>query len=122
VYQKTGQGGVAPIEQIPGRIETVVRTNYMDAYNAGRQAVFTDSDIKDEIPAYQYSAIMDGRTSDVCDGLDGNIYKSNNPIWSQIWPPLHFNCRSIVVPIFADEFDGVESKPPTIMPEPGFGG
>jgi SPP1 gp7 family putative phage head morphogenesis protein len=43
-----------------------------------------------------FSAIMDGRTSKICRGLNGKIYDINNPAIPI--PPLHPRCRSRLVP------------------------
>jgi SPP1 gp7 family putative phage head morphogenesis protein len=121
VNQLTGAGGSMPIQNIPGRIETIVRTNYNDAYNQGRLTMFQAPDVAPYIAAYQYSAIIDDRTTDVCRILDGKVYRADNPIWAQITPPNHYNCRSLLIPVFVGE-DFVESDPPSIMPDKGFGG
>jgi len=121
VRQLTGQGVSTAIQNIPGRIETIVRTNFNDAYNQGRLTMFQAPDVAPFIAAYQYSAIVDDRTTGICRDLDGKIYKADNPIWAQITPPNHYNCRSLLIPIFVGE-DFVESDPPLIMPDKGFGG
>ena len=47
------------------------------------------------VKGYQYSAIMDSRTTEICSGLHGKKFKANEaPI-----PPMHFNCRSVLIPI-----------------------
>lgn len=121
VEQKLPSGEVARIEKIPGRIETVVRTNTNDAYNQGRLTAFQDESVKDIIAAYEYSAIIDSRTSDICLGLDGKIYKTDDPIWANITPSNHFNCRSMLIPVLTDETFDVSSQP-TVKPDTGFGG
>jgi len=120
VIQRDSQGNLKPVEEIEGRINTIVRTNYMDAYNQGSLTMFQDA--SSIIAAYEYSAIMDGRTTDICSELDGKIYKTNNPIWVKITPPNHFQCRSILIPVFNDEWDGQEDALPTVQREAGFGG
>ena len=82
------------------RLETIVRTNFMESFNSGRTAQFQQMP---NIEMYQFSAIMDGRTSDVCIAMDGKIF--NKADLSLYEPPLHFNCRSLVVPIFSDEVE-----------------
>jgi SPP1 gp7 family putative phage head morphogenesis protein len=73
-------------------IERYARTKFTDVMNRGRMEYFNDSGI---VRAYQYSAILDDRTSDICDGLHGKVFeKDDAPV-----PPLHFNCRSLLVPI-----------------------
>lgn len=120
VEQLTPGRVLKPVEEIPGRIETIVRTNTNTAYNQGKLTMFQDESVKDFVVAYEYSAIMDARTSDVCAELDGKIYKANNPIWSKITPANHFNCRSTLIPILSDE-EYSESSAAAIDLEPGFG-
>lgn len=73
-------------------LERFARTKFTEVMNRGRLAAFNDSGV---VAAYQYSAILDDRTSEICSGLHGKIFKSGTePI-----PPMHFNCRSLLVPI-----------------------
>ncbi len=121
VEQLNSQGEWENIEDIPGRIETVVRTNFNDAYNQGRLTMYQDPDLKGFVKAYEFSAIIDARTSSICEELDGKIYEANDPIWSSITPPNHFNCRSTIIPIFEFEDYEVNDKPKE-LPDKGFGG
>ncbi|MGQ0770375.1 minor capsid protein [Acinetobacter baumannii] len=45
-------------------------------------------------------ATLDGRTSKLCASLDGAVWEINDP--SKRVPPLHPNCRSILVPVEKD--------------------
>ena len=73
-------------------IERYSRTKFTEVMNRGRHEFFEESGV---VAAYQYSAILDDRTTEVCSGLHGKIFeKGSEPI-----PPLHFNCRSLLVPI-----------------------
>jgi len=74
------------------RIERFARTKHTEIYNKGRLEYFKDSGV---VAAYQYSAILDDRTSDICADLDGKIFSDG----SEPVPPLHFYCRSTLVPI-----------------------
>ena len=83
--------GVAE-EKMNVSIERYARTKSTEVINNARLAVFNSSDI---VEGYQYSAILDGRTSDICAGLHGKKFKrGTEPV-----PPMHFNCRSMLVPI-----------------------
>jgi SPP1 gp7 family putative phage head morphogenesis protein len=109
------EGGVLPGEQIaPWRVETIVRTNLSDAYNMGMLDEYDDND---EVVAYQWSAILDGRVSDYCSEMDGRIFAKNNPDFR--FPPAHYNCRSIIIPILKGE-DYELSKMPKIERMEGF--
>ena len=73
-------------------LERFARTKFTDVVNRGRLASFNESGV---VAGYQYSAILDGRVSDICGGLHGKIFRAGKePI-----PPLHFNCRAVLVPI-----------------------
>lgn len=90
------------------RIEAMVRTITSTGYNEGRAQLFDT--IKGDIIGYQYSAILDGRETALCHRLHGKILKPTD--LSRYNPPNHFNCRSIVVPIFKEEkFDGIFNIP-----------
>jgi SPP1 gp7 family putative phage head morphogenesis protein len=80
------------------RIENIVRTTTAKAFNEGRANEFRNMD---GITAYQYSAILDNRTSAICEKLDGLIFKPAELNYYN--PPNHFMCRSVVVPIFEGE-------------------
>ncbi|MFL9533422.1 minor capsid protein [Acinetobacter baumannii] len=45
-------------------------------------------------------ATLDGRTSKLCASLDGSVWEINDP--AKLVPPLHPNCRSILVPVEKD--------------------
>lgn len=45
---------------------------------------------------YQFTAILDDRTSDICKHHDGKIYALDD---QRYLPPLHWRCRSTIVPI-----------------------
>jgi len=73
-------------------LERYARTKFTEVMNRGRHEFFEESGV---VAAYQYSAILDDRTTEICDGLHGKIFaKGDEPI-----PPLHFNCRSLLIPI-----------------------
>jgi SPP1 gp7 family putative phage head morphogenesis protein len=73
-------------------IERYARTKFTDVMNRGRMEYFNDTGI---VRAYEYSAILDDRTTDICAGLHGKVFEAADaPV-----PPLHFNCRSLLVPI-----------------------
>ncbi len=81
------------LEQLSSvQIERFARTKHTEVMNNARVEFFDSTGV---VSAYQYSAILDDRTSDICAGLDGKIFKAGDePI-----PPMHFNCRSVLIPI-----------------------
>ena len=76
-------------------LDTVFRTNLSSAYSAGRYE--QQMEVRGIFKYWLFDAVMDNRTSEICFSLDGKIYRSDNPIWSKIYPPLHFGCRSDVI-------------------------
>lgn len=73
-------------------LERYARTKHTEVMNRGRLKAFEDSGV---VAGYQYSAIMDDRTSEICSGLHGKFFKAGDePV-----PPMHFNCRSMLIPI-----------------------
>ena len=106
---------------VPAYLNTLIRTNTFEALNEARFAAFEDPDLAGMVVAYEYSAILDNNTTEICQALDDGIWSQDNPIWETHRPPNHYNCRSLLVPILVtDNWDGVESPPPTVEPQDGF--
>lgn len=73
-------------------LERFARTKSTEVFNRGRMEYFESTGV---VAAYQYSAILDDVTSETCSELNGLIFDvGDEPV-----PPLHFNCRSVLVPI-----------------------
>ncbi len=73
-------------------LERYARTKHTEVLNKGRIEFFESSGV---VAGYQYSAILDDVTSEICRGLDGKYFDAGN----QPIPPMHFNCRSVLIPI-----------------------
>ena len=80
-------------------IENAARTIVSQNINRGRQGYMFDQSNLEEIQAFQYSAIIDDRTTDICLALDGKIMSKDDEESQQFMPPNHYKCRSILVPI-----------------------
>jgi SPP1 gp7 family putative phage head morphogenesis protein len=87
---------------------TVVRTSVMQASSDSMQAFYKAN--KDIIKRVVYIATLDGRTTPLCSALDGQIYELGK---EKNIPPSHYNCRSILVPIFEKFIGNRPSKPTT---------
>ena len=73
-------------------LERYSRTKGTEVVNKARVAAFEEAKV---VEHFQYSAVLDGRTTEICRDLDGKIFaKGTEPI-----PPMHFNCRSVLIPI-----------------------
>lgn len=83
-------------------LERFSRTKSTEIMNKARVAFYEDSKV---VHGYQYSAILDDRTTEICRGLHGKTFKKGQePI-----PPMHFNCRSVLIPItIFEEFEPTE--------------
>lgn len=77
--------------------ERMVRTALSHTSSVARNKTFNDN--SDLIPYYEWVSTLDGRTSPVCRGRDGQVYKVNSgPL-----PPAHYNCRSTTAPLFKSD-------------------
>ena len=85
----------------PHRLETIVRTNLMEAYNRGRMTMFKDPEVSDDVPYVMWSSIIDEVTTDYCTVMDSKYFRVDDieP------PPAHYNCRSVLVPVTSYEVD-----------------
>ncbi len=109
-------------QQSAAYLDTLARTNLYEAMNEARFAEFTDPALGDFVVAMEYSAILDDRTTEICEALNGKVYAADSDEWDNIRPPNHYNCRSVLIPITAiDGWDGHESAPPSVQPQKGFG-
>jgi SPP1 gp7 family putative phage head morphogenesis protein len=102
------------------RLEAVFRTNLQLAYGAGRwkEAVST----RELRPYWGLSVVLDGRTSEVCRPLAGVVLPADHPFWRTHVPPLHYNCRTVLVTYAREEGERrAWREPPAHEPQPGFG-
>lgn len=98
------------------RLETQIRVNFNKVFNEGRMQEYRKA--WDQVEAFQYSAIMDGRTTELCTSLDGKIFSKGDA--AKFNPPNHFNCRSLLVPILTGETFELSKMPDTEMEPGGF--
>lgn len=105
------------------RLETIFRNNTQAAYSAGRYQVTMDPDIVQIRPYRLFDAVMDSRTSAVCEACDGTVLPVDDPWWSGHVPPCHHACRSGFVSLSKRQADksGVTKKPTTVASSDGFG-
>lgn len=101
------------------RIDTMVRTNVYEALNEARFNYFNAPELDGFVQAFEYSAILDSRTTQICQHLDGKVHDSGSDIWNTHRPPNHYNCRSILIPVTeVDKWS--EDDPPDVQPQRGF--
>jgi len=80
-------------------IERYSRTKFTEVMNKGRLAFFESTGA---VAGYQFAAVLDDRTTPICEGLHGKKFKAGDePV-----PPLHWFCRSTLIPItIYEEFE-----------------
>jgi len=107
----------------PSRVETIFRTNVQSAYAAGRYQQMRDPDVIASRPYWEFVAILDSATSEICRPLEGVVRSADDPFWGSHYPPLHFNCRSSVMTLTARQANqrGVVAPPESDPPLEGFG-
>lgn len=101
------------------RLNTIVRTNVFDSFNEARFDYFTDESMGGFVEAFEYSAIMDENTTEICEELNGFTRRADDDIWNKYAPPNHFNCRSVLIPVVKGD-DWEEDDDPSVEPQKGF--
>lgn len=92
------------------RLETLLRTeslrfeNWASVYAMARMP---------EVVAYRYDVTLDDRTSDICKGFANKVVRKSELIYI---PPLHYNCRTVLLPVLDDET--LPLAEPTDLPRP----
>lgn len=81
-------------------LSTVTRTAVHSMANAAQQQTWNEN--SSLFTHERFVATLDSRTTQLCASHDGNRYKvGEGPM-----PPLHFNCRSVRVPVISDKAVG----------------
>jgi len=75
--------------------EAVIRTAISDVASAAKRELSKAN--ADLVAAWKHHSTLDSRTSPTCQSLDGKVYRKYEDIR---WPPLHWNCRSIITMFF----------------------
>lgn len=110
--------------EVDRRVELVFRNNVQRAYGAGRYQQAQEPAVRLARPYFMYDAILDGRTTELCRGLNGTIRRQDDPFWDTHTPPLHHACRSGLRTLSQRQVDarGGETLAPHAEPVPaGFG-
>lgn len=80
--------------------KTLVTTHFTQADAIVKQKVFEAN--KDVYSGYVFSAILDSRTSKICSTYD-NLFQTADNL--RVRPPLHWRCRSVLVPVLKSKKD-----------------
>lgn len=110
LFNRYLEQGVEVDEELlkPHRLQTIVRTNVAEAMNEGRAAMYSNPDVRGFVEFWEYSAILDARTTSYCRCMDGKVFRIED--LDALKPPAHFNCRSISVPITLFEIQGLRKQ------------
>lgn len=99
--------------EAPDRVISAIAKKYDVAKHKAGNLVMTESayfgtvaqqDCYKELDVeYQeFVATLDNRTSEICQMMDGKVFKSSEVQIGVNAPPLHCRCRSVMVPYFED--------------------
>ena len=74
--------------------------------NDARNAFFTDPDVDEQIEAYEFVNPYTKDKTPICTELTGRIFAKDDPNFFKYTPPLHWNCRSMIMPILKGDLKG----------------
>lgn len=76
-------------------VETIFRTNVLNAYNGGRVRQMSQPEIVDVRPYWQIMTVNDGppRQRRAHQAVHGFVLVANDPFWQTAAPPFGYNCR-----------------------------
>jgi len=84
--------------------ESLVRTIVNHTASMARKSVTVNN--SELFEADEWVAVLDSNTTLICGGRDGRLY----PIGRGPYPPAHWQCRSVRVPVLKPEFDTIKDK------------
>ncbi len=85
------QAGWTPVNS--SHVETVFRTNVINAYSGGRVRQMSQPDVLEARPFWQIMGVRDARQRDSHGAVHGAVLRANDPFWKTAAPPFGFNCR-----------------------------
>jgi len=103
--------------------ETVFRNAVQQAYTAGRHRQMSDPEVLRFRPYWMHDSVLDSRTTEQCQTLDGLIFPVNHPHWRTHWPPGHHRCRRSVRSLRKSEAErrGIATEEPDVFVPEGWG-
>lgn len=111
----------------PSHVETVYRTNVVNAYNSGRYAQMTQPAILRARPYWRISTVNDGppRQRATHQAVHDWVLNANDSVWGRVFPPFGFNCRCRVSSVSQSDVDNKGLKVRSGgeihgLPDPGF--
>ena len=105
----TGSGPDKAINEIASKMNVskanagrLVMTETAYFSSAAQKECFKELDVE----KYEIVATLDDHTSDICQEMDGKVFKMSEYEEGVTAPPFHVNCRSCTAPYFDDEWGG----------------
>lgn len=77
-------------------VNTMIRTAASNVVSKTDSETFKKAGVK----KFQLSAVLDSRTTEICQNLDGKVIEGTD---IGMMPPFHPNCRTVAIPLFGDE-------------------
>ena len=90
---------------------TLVSTIVNHVSTSARKTVIDENE--DVVKGYRWVSTLDGDTTETCRALDGKFIELDD----KTAPPLHWNCRSVLVPVVKDEYnvtDNIKTERPAV--------
>tara|TARA_R100000781_G_scaffold112221_2_gene79297 strand:+ start:5969 stop:6913 length:945 start_codon:yes stop_codon:yes gene_type:complete len=75
-----------------------------------RSSFFTDPEVDKEIEAFEFVNNYPIDRTPICEELNGTIFAKDDPDFFKFTPPLHWNCRSLILPILVGDLKGRKIK------------
>jgi SPP1 gp7 family putative phage head morphogenesis protein len=122
IREAVASTGLAKLPDLPKytawRARTIAEALVGQAYNGGYGAGLAS--MTDKLTGFRYSATLDNRTTTICRAYHGVMVKPED-FWVRThFPPCHFNCRSVILPVFSP-FTPTADPPLSPPPMSGFG-
>lgn len=110
----------------PSHVETVFRTNVMNAYSSGRHRQMTQPTVLAARPYWQVLGVGDGPPRERKNHAKTNskVFKATDPGWKSKYPPFGYNCRHRVRSLSKAQGESIGvsewSDFADELPDPGF--
>jgi len=78
------------------RAKTTIETETTRNYNNTRRGIY---DLSPDVTHYLFVAVRDFATTKWCKSRDKLVYRKGDPLLDKETPPIHWNCRSELLPL-----------------------
>jgi SPP1 gp7 family putative phage head morphogenesis protein len=104
-----------------GKTSIYLRTEYDTAMATSQNAsAWVRQQAEKDDFDLMFDAIVDGGTTEGCLNLNGLVRSATDPIWSIIYPPNHWRCRSEVLQVPKGSQAYTDNEPDISWIKPGF--